>query len=122
MGIAPSTNYYYQVRAFNSFGFSAVSNTASTTSGTIPSAPSGLTAIASSSQAVLNWTDTSSNENMFSVERAVGTSSFAVIGTTTPNATFYVDSPSSGSYSYRIQAVNGYGSSGYTNIATVTIP
>ena len=63
-GLAASTTYYYVVEALDSFGASAASAQASATtqSGgasctTVPSAPTGLTATASSSSAIgLSWT------------------------------------------------------------------
>jgi len=63
-GLAASTTYYYLVEALDSFGASAASAQASATtqSGgasctTVPSAPTGLTATASSSSAIgLSWT------------------------------------------------------------------
>ncbi len=63
-GLAASTTYYYLVEALDSFGASAASNQASaeTQSGSgscsaVPTAPTGLTATASSSSAIgLSWT------------------------------------------------------------------
>src|SRR6185369_1916184 len=72
-GLTGSTAYYFRVRAFNSAGASAYTATVSaTTSGsvTVPAAPSALVATAvSSSQINLVWTDNSTNEQGFSVER-----------------------------------------------------
>ena len=105
---------------------SRVSTMITYTSQTPPSAPTNLqqsTFIGTSTtQVTLGWTDTSSNETFFSIERALGTSTFSVIATSSANTAIYIDSPTSGSYSYRVNAVNSYGSSGYTNIATTTIP
>ena len=71
-GLAPSTMYYYRVRATNANGDSANTSTASaTTQGTVPTAPSGLTATAaSSSQINLSWTDNSNNETGFKIDQA----------------------------------------------------
>ncbi len=73
-GLSASTTYYYRVRATNSAGDSAYSNEANATTQappvTIPAAPSGLTATpVSSSQINLSWTDNSSNETGFKIER-----------------------------------------------------
>jgi Bacterial Ig domain len=59
----------------------------------------------------------------YSIERATGTSgTFAQIGTATGSATGYIDSSvSSGvTYQYRIQALDSFGASPYSNTATVT--
>src|SRR5262249_48936706 len=65
-GLAAATTYSYRVRAFNSVGPSAYSNTATATTSampTVPAAPSGLTATAaSSSQINLAWVDNATNE------------------------------------------------------------
>src|SRR4029450_11170555 len=72
-GLAATTTYSYRVRAFNSVGPSAYSNTATATTSataTVPTAPSGLTATAaSSSQITLAWVDKATNEMGYSVER-----------------------------------------------------
>ena len=122
-----STAYFYEVRAFNSGGYSSVSGIASTTSGTAPSAPSalGLSTFseATTTDIILNWTDNSFNETAFSIERSVGTSTFAVIATTSADAVTYTDlGHTTGTYTYRLRAFNGYGYSSYSNSASTTIP
>ncbi len=81
-------------------------------------------ATASAARVTLKWTDNSSNESGFKIERATGSGAFAVIATTAANATSYVDeSPAAGTlYRYRLCAFNSAGSSGYTNIASTTVP
>ena len=64
----------------------------------VPSAPTGLTAVtASSTQVRLAWTDTSSNENGFRVERCTGGSctAFAVVAS--------LPAGSSGLHEYRVE-------------------
>jgi beta-galactosidase len=87
-GLAASTTYYYLVEALDSYGASAASNQASaeTQSGsgsctTVPSAPTGLTATASSSSAIgLSWTAVAPPANCT-------ISSYSVYGSTTSGFT-----------------------------------
>lgn len=91
-------------------------------------APSGLTSRISGRIITLNWTDNSSNESGFYVERAVKngktTSSFARIFTSGSNVSSIADTvPAKGIYYYRVQAFNSSTgkTSGYTNTVTVNI-
>ena len=105
---------------------SGYSNTASTTTqGTTPTAPSGLNASAvSASQINLTWSDNASNETGFVIERCqgAGCSNFAVVGTVGANVTSYNNTglTASTSYSYRVAATNGAGTSPYSNTASAT--
>ena len=125
-GLTASTSYSYRVAATNGAGTSGYSNTATAaTQGTGPSAPSGLNASATSaSQINLTWTDTSANETGFVVQRCqgAGCSNFATIATPGANVTSYDNTglTASTSYSYRVAATNGAGTSGYSNTATAT--
>jgi subtilase family serine protease len=95
-----------------------------------PSAPGNLTASAASETRInLTWTDQSSDEVGFTVERCAGTAAacgasgvFSPIGQTAANATSYSDTPLPGStsYSYRVRAFNFGGNSDYSNIADAT--
>lgn len=126
-GLAPGI-YYYRVRASNTAGNSGYSNVASATIAslppTIPADPSALSAVASSTSAFLSWTDNSSNETSFKIERGTSTFSFALIATTTANQAFYSDFgvTSGTTYFYRVSASNAVGDSGYSNTASTTIP
>src|SRR5512132_2117733 len=88
-GLTASTNYSYRVRASNTAGDSAYSNTASATTqaaATIPAAPSGLGATAASSSAInLTWVDQSTNESGFKIERAIGGGAFSQVATVGAN-------------------------------------
>ncbi|MBL7851202.1 MAG: fibronectin type III domain-containing protein [Cyclobacteriaceae bacterium] len=126
-GLTASTSYSYRVVAFNAAGNSSYSNTATATTPattTVPTAPANLTATAvSSSQINLAWTDNSSNEQGFKIERAPGgTTTFAEITTVGAGITSYSNTglTASTSYSYRVRAYNTAGNSGYTNTATAT--
>jgi hypothetical protein len=129
-GLTASTTYYYRVRASTSSANSSYSNTASATttgSTTAPSAPSNLTGTAaSSSQVNLTWTDNSSNESGFSVQRASSSSGpWSQVALAGINATAHADtglSPST-SYYYRLCATNSAGASAFTatiNVRTAT--
>lgn len=90
----------------------------------IPSAPSNLMATAvSKSQIDLSWTDTSSNETGFRIERKTGEAGmYAEIAGTGSNTTSYNDSglnPAT-TYFYRVRAVNTFGYSAYSNETPAT--
>jgi predicted phage tail protein len=115
------------VRAVNGNGPSAWSSTAYATTQaapTAPSAPTGLTATAVSATRVdLRWTDTSSTETGFRLERCSGAKcvNFAVVATLGANVTTYSNTGLSAatSYRYRVQAFNASGFSAYSSIVTV---
>lgn len=91
------------------------------TSIAVPTAPSSLaTGTITSGSVVLNWTDNSSNESGFALERANGlsqTTGFTSVNTSiAANATTYTDSSVAPNtdYTYRIKAFNAGGSSSYS--------
>lgn len=102
------------------------------TAGIGPAAPSNLTASASSATRIdLSWTDQSSDEFGFSVERCAGTAAscaasgvFAKISQTAPEVTSYSDTTAQGSitHSYRVRAFHISGNSEYSNVAEATTP
>jgi hypothetical protein len=127
--LSPATTYTYRVKAINTAGDSAYSNEASATTLTPPpqppAAPSGLTATAnSSSQITVMWSDNSSNETGFSLERATDSSftqnltAQTLAQDTTSNTTTGLN-PST-TYYFRIRATNAAGSSGYSNTVNAT--
>lgn len=92
--------------------------------GTPPAAPSSLTASAASrTQINLSWTDNSTNESGFKIERCTGSTctSFAQIATTGANATSYSNGglKRNTTYRYRVRAYNNGGDSAYSNIVTI---
>ncbi len=94
---------------------------------TPPSDPSGLSASSSTFfQVDLTWTDTSTNESSFEIERCIGIgcSTFSILTTRPSNSQAFADNSVQPltDYCYRVRAVNGAGTSGYTNTACTTTP
>jgi hypothetical protein len=92
---------------------------------TAPTAPSNLVATASSSsQVTLNWTDNSTNESGFKVERATQAGGpFTQIGLTGANIATFSDSGLSPqtTYYYKVLATNNVGDSAASNVSgTIT--
>jgi hypothetical protein len=124
-GLNPNTTYHYRVSAYNVIGGSDYTNTASATTFDLPpSAPVSLSAApAAAGQIILHWTDTSSNETGFAIERSPnGANSWEEIITVADNVTTYADSglASGTTFYYRVSAYNLNGNSGFSNTASAT--
>jgi predicted phage tail protein len=88
-----------------------------------PTAPSGLTATAvSSSQINLAWSDNSSDESGFRIERSRDGNTFTEIATVGAGVEAYNDTglTAATKYYYRVRAYNGTGNSAYTSVASDT--
>ncbi|MDH3306082.1 MAG: multicopper oxidase domain-containing protein [Acidimicrobiia bacterium] len=88
-----------------------------------PAAPSAMSATAASSSAInLAWTDNSSNETGFTLERSLDGTSFAPLETVGVNVTAFSDTGLSANttYWYRVNATNGSGTSAWSNTASAT--
>lgn len=92
-----------------------------------PAAPTNLAVtLPSSTQANLAWSDNSTNEDGFRIERCsgAGCTNFTEIKTVSTNVVATSDTtlvPNT-TYSYRVRAYNGGGNSGYTSVVSVTTP
>lgn len=92
---------------------------------TAPSAPTTLTASVIGGGAVsLAWVNVATNASSINIERAVGAGLFSVLATVGASVTAYIDTTTAAGvqYSYRVNAINAGGASGYTNTVTVVIP
>jgi hypothetical protein len=130
-GLAASTLYYYAVKANDSDGASApaqaqATTLANTSCSAVPSAPTKLTATASSSSAIgLSWTAVTPPANCT-------ISSYTVYGGTTANPTTVIATGVTGTtysstglaastaYYYLVKAVDADGTSAASNQATTT--
>ena len=130
VGLNNGTTYTFEVVAVNSYGTSPgsspVTGTTLISSGSPPSAPTGL----------LFGTVTSTTANL-TWNAVTGATSYTVLYSTNAGATWKIDSldgsPNKGvytvtalsgntSYSFVVTANNTYGSSGYSNSVSVTLP
>ena len=109
IGLAEITTYAYRVRAVNANGASPYSNVASATTGY--ARPDGLMTILTGTftngAAEITWSETSTNETRFDIERyevGGGESAFSVIASVPPDTTSYVDPTAlrGTSYLYRV--------------------
>ena len=92
-----------------------------------PAAPTNFQILsAAANQVQLGWTDASTTEDGFAIERCTnrGCSNFVEIGRVGPNSTTYLDGTvaSNTQYSYRARAFNSGGVSSYTNVVSAKTP
>jgi hypothetical protein len=123
-GLTTGVSYTYYVYAYNECGNSLSSNYVTVvTPLPPPAAPTNLAATAiSTSQINLSWTDASSNEGGFKIERCAGSTctNFAQVAQAGAGVTSFANSGLSKAvtYRYRICAFNSGGNSAYSSIVT----
>jgi titin len=125
--LAPVTTYFYRVRATNASGdsgYSNVSSTATLADTTPPSAPTNLTATATSSTQInLTWTASTDNVGVtqYQIQRCqgAGCTTFAQVGTSTTLSFPDTGLLAATSYSYQVRALDAANNpSTFSNVAT----
>ena len=107
------------------YGCQKVSNTDNTTLNQqiLPLAPTDLNSPrVGLSFASLSWTDRSTNETGFKIERKTGAGNFSIVGNTSENTSSFDDTAlvANSIYTYRVYSYNLAGNSlGYSNEITV---
>jgi hypothetical protein len=111
---------FARVQAGNACGFTANSSINSFTTTGAPLAPSNLFLVSTTAtSATIRWTDNSTNESAYRVERSAGNdSTYQVVGNLTSNATQYISSGLTPGtlYYFRVRAANSIGNSPYSNV------
>jgi LmbE family N-acetylglucosaminyl deacetylase len=127
-GLPNDTRYWYRVRAFNWMGYSGYTNREDATTTFPPVAPTNLVATAVGSRTVdLSWTDNSTNETQFRIERAADNAGVpgawvqqALVGANVTTYRTPSNLAANTAYWFRVRAqVPGFNSV-FTNEATAT--
>jgi hypothetical protein len=103
-----------------------VSYAVNLTIGSAPAVPSDLAAVVTqgvqSSSVTLTWSDNSTNETWFYIERQVASGSWGLRAQVNADITTYTDTGlAANSYSYRVRARNSNGTSLPSNVATLSV-
>jgi hypothetical protein len=123
--LAKATRYTYRVMPYNVKGYGAYAEIVVTTPG-VPSTPTNCSATALSKSSIrVRWTNQSNAQDTVTVQYALntafsgavdvsvaGTATEAILNSLSANTTYYV----------RVRGNNSYGSSDWSNTATVTTP
>jgi len=122
VNVTPNTQYYYRIKAINTFGESLYTASASAkTPQVIPATPTGLIVTTfSGSKLQLSWADNSNNENGFIILRSKSINgTYNEVTRLTANTTTYIDTglEINTLYYYVIKAYNSIGQSPASNIS-----
>ena len=122
-GLTVGTTYEYFVRAVNSTGVSANSNTISATALTPPAVPANLSAVASTTQVLLEWdaVDSAAEYRVYRAATANGALT-RIASSTTITETTYTDTglTNDTAYRYTVRASNSAGESTDSSEVTAT--
>lgn len=112
-------SYSYRIKAYNSIAESGYSEVQVVTP---LKAPSNLSVTASINEATLTWTDNSSSEEGFRIERKGPEGVFQIIATVGPNITTYLDRnlQQATTYTYRVKAFNSTAGESSSSEASIT--
>jgi fibronectin type 3 domain-containing protein len=117
--------YFYKVAAVNSVGPGPLSNEASATPATVPSAPQNLTATGGNASVALSWSAPASNGgatvSSYNVLRSTTSGAETTLSTGVSGTSFSDTTVSNGStYYYEVRAVNSAGQGAVSNEASAT--
>jgi hypothetical protein len=123
-GLSALTSYYYRVRAVNDAGYGGYSSVASaSTLSNIPAAPTDpvLTVLGTDSIR-LQWSDNSTIETAYEVQRSSNGVGWAPIDTTSADVATYTNTGLSSvkTYYYRVRATNSFGDSAWSSEESAT--
>jgi hypothetical protein len=116
-GLTPNTSYTFKVKARNADNIdTAFTDDVSATTYPVAAPTNALATYNSDNQIILTWTDNSTNETGFVVERSDDFGEWAQIATTSAEIISYVDTGTSANhaYQYRLRAFNTNGYSPYS--------
>lgn len=122
-GLTFNTTYHYEVRGYNTSGDSNTVSASATTTNSL-SAPSNLIATPTSNTTVsVSWTDTSNNEDGFTLQRATGNGAYGHLADLAAGTTtfFDVNLTPNYTYHYQIRSYNADGTSSFTPVTVTTL-
>jgi titin len=121
--LAPSTAYWFRVRAYEGTTYSEYTNLAQVTTQPPPAAPTDLAATPNTKgKIMLTWTDNATYEAGFWIERSTDGVTFAAIALVGANTTAYTNAGlvSGTMYYYRVRAYDGPNYSAYSSVSSAT--